>query len=156
MYFAGKSLKMQKIASILLFCLLIWGCKKPTAFQYKGIKNIQFENFAGDTAALSATISFFNPNKYAVQLKKIDADIFANDAFLSHYKLDTSITIPANSPFDFGTTIRFNRSNLFNNIISAFLKQEVLLHIKGNTRVGRSGFFVNVPFDFTQKQTLKF
>lgn len=156
LYFAYKYIKMKKIASILLFGLLIWGCKKPITFEYRGIKNLEIGNLAGDSATLKATISFFNPNKYAVQLKKIDADIYANENLLSHYNFDTTIVIPGNSAFDFPATIKFSRSKILDNIAAVLFQREITLRIKGNSKVGRSGFFVNVPFDFTSKQSLKF
>lgn len=156
LYFAGKSFIMKKIASILLFCLLLWGCKKPVAFEYRGLKNFQLVNFNGDTATLSATISFYNPNNFGVNLKKINADISANGSLLTHYVLDTSISIPAESLFDFPASIKFDRRAIFNNIADAFFKREILLHIKGNSRVGRAGIFVNVPFDVSSKQAIKF
>ena len=88
-------------------------------------------------------------------MKKIDADVFANQQLLTHYNLDTLIEIPADTTFSFRTGLRFNQNIIFNNIIQAFLKNEILIEVKGKTKVGRPGFFIQVPFDVTTKQTLK-
>lgn len=149
-------LKMKKTASILLFCLLLWGCKKPAGIEFRGIKNIKLMDLSGDTATVFGTFSFFNPNKYPIQLKKIDADVYANNQLLTHYNLDTFMVIPADTTFFFSTSLHFNRSIIFNNIADAFLKREILLQVKGKTKVGRSGIFVAVPFDVSTKQAIKF
>ena len=146
---------MKKTASILLFGLLLWGCKKPAGIEFRGIKNIKLVDMAGDSATVFGTLSFFNPNKYSIQLRKVDADIFANSQLVTHYNIDTSITIPADTTFLFGTYLKFNRNTLFNNMLDAFFKREVLLQIKGKTKIGRSGFFVQIPFDVSTKQTIK-
>ena len=110
---------------------------------------------SGDSATVFGTLSFFNPNNYSIQLKKIDADVFANSQLVTHYNLDTFITIPADTTFLFSTYLKFNRSVIFNNVLDAFIKKEVLLQIKGKTRIGRSGIFVQVPFDVSTKQAIK-
>jgi len=147
---------MKKTASILLFGLLLWGCKKPVGIEFRGIKNIKLQDLSGDTATVLGTFVFFNPNKFAIQLKKIDADLYANNQLLTHYILDTSMVIPADTTFFMGAILRFNRSIIFNNIADAFLKREVLLQVKGKTKVGRAGIFVQVPFDVSTKQAIKF
>jgi len=147
---------MKKIASILLFGLLIWGCKKPAGIEFRGIKNIKLADLSGDTATVFGTLNFFNPNKYSIQLKKIDADVFSNGQLLTHYNLDTSLVIPADTTFSFSTMLRFDRNKIFNNIADAFLKREVLLEVKGKTKVGRSGIFVQIPFDVSTKQSIRF
>lgn len=147
---------MKKIASILLFGLVIWGCKKPSGIEFRGIKNIKLIDFSGDTATVFGTLTFFNPNKYSIQLKKIDADVFANRQLITHYNLDTSLIIPADTTFTFGTSLRFDRNKIFNNIADAFFKKEVLLEVKGKTKVGRSGIFVQIPFDVSTKQSIRF
>jgi len=147
---------MKITASILLFCLVLAGCKKPSGIEFRGVNNIKMVDLSADTATILGTLTFFNPNNYPIQLKKIDADIFANQKFLSHYSLDTSMTIPADTSFLFDAKLHFNKSIIFDNILDVFMKREVLLQVKGKTKVGRGGFFVQIPFDVSTKQSLKF
>lgn len=149
---------MRKWASILLLSLGVFlgaGCKKPAGFEFRGITDIRVNQISDDSTELSSRISFFNPNSFGVQCKKVDADVFANDVFLTHYHLDTLIKISANSLFDLQPVIRFNTHLILNNMLSAVLSQGIKLRIVGSTKVGKAGFFTNIPFDFTSTQDLK-
>ena len=89
-------------------------------------------------------------------MKKLEADVFVNQKFLTHYDLDTSMIIPADTTFLFGAILNFNQSIIFDNMIDALFKREVLFEVKGKTRVGRGGFFVQIPFSVSKKQQIKF
>jgi len=39
--------------------------------------------------------------------------------------------------------------NIFKNAIGTFLSKQVLVEIKGSTRVGKSGIFITVPFTYS-------
>ncbi|AYD46803.1 LEA type 2 family protein [Arachidicoccus soli] len=147
---------MKKVAYLALIFMIFEGCTKPTPFEFRGIQNIQLQQMANNSPAISATLSLFNPNHYTVQLKKVDADIYVNGQFLSHYKLDTLLKIPGNAIFNYNILFPFDAKKVFNNVLASLFNQQVLLEIKGISKLGRSGFFVNVPFDFSSKQHLPF
>jgi hypothetical protein len=46
--------------------------------------------------------------------------------------------------------------NLFKNSLSAILGQDVLLEVKGNTRLGKAGLFVSVPFNYSGRHKTNF
>lgn len=156
LYFAANNIKMKKIGLILLLTVILWGCKKPASFEFRGIQNIRILQMGDNSPALSATLSLFNPNNYTVQLKKVDADIYINGQFLSHYKMDTLVKIPRNAIFNYNILFPFDAKKVFNNMLTSLFSRQVLLRISGTSRLGRSGIFVNVPFDFSSKQDLHF
>lgn len=134
--------------------MIFAGCTKPAPFEFRGIQNIQLQQMEDNSPAISATLSLFNPNRYTVQLKKVDADIYVNGQFLSHYKLDTLLKVPGNTLFNYNVLFSFDAKKVVNNMLTSLFNRQVLLQIKGVSKVGRSGFFVNVPFDFSSKQHL--
>jgi len=142
------------ILATLLFATMA-GCKKPQSVEFRGIKNIRLEQSALDNSTLSATLSFFNPNNFVVQVKKIDADIYVNDELISHYSLDTLIKVPGNSLFDFGATVNFATARILKNALASLFNQQVMFHIVGRSKIGRNGFFMSVPFDVSSRQSLR-
>ncbi len=156
MYFATNYLGMKKWLGIGLLFVLVCGCKKPAAFEFRGIKNIRMQQTAQDNSALSATLTFFNPNNFVVQVKKIEADVYVNNDFVSHYDLDTLIKVPENSLFDFNAAVNFATAKVLKNALASRFNQQVLVRIVGKSKIGRGGLFVNVPFDVNSKQQLHF
>ncbi|MDE1193216.1 MAG: hypothetical protein PW786_13895 [Arachidicoccus sp.] len=147
---------MKKYLLALALLVLACGCKKPMAFEFRGIKNVQLQQSALDNSALSATLTFFNPNNYVVQIKNISSDVYINNDFITHYDLDTLIKVPGNSLFDFNASVNFATAKILKNVLSSFFSKEATIRIVGKSKVGRSGFFVNVPFDVNSKQKLNF
>jgi hypothetical protein len=42
---------------------------------------------------------------------------------------------------------------IFKNLLTVVFNKEILLNVKGTTRVGKAGIFINVPFDYSGKHT---
>ena len=147
---------MKKLASILLYGLILVSCKKPAGIEFRGIQNFKLIDLEGDSATVKTDLKFFNPNHYPIEMKKLEADVFANQVLVTHYILDTFISIPADTTFLFNTKLKFNQIVIFNNMLDALFKKEILFEVKGKTKVGRGGFFMQVPFSVSTKQQIKF
>lgn len=140
-----------------LLCLLIFvfvGCKKPQAFQFKRLDNFSVSEISGDSATLAADVVFYNPNAFKMQVKNIDADFFANDNLIAHHTIDSLINVPSKQDTYVPVKLRISIQPLINNAISALLNKSINFKIKGKTKVGTSGIYTTLPFEFSKDQKI--
>jgi LEA14-like dessication related protein len=147
---------MKTLLSLLiLVCLMVnTSCKKPEAFDYRGVRNIRVSNWGTDSSRVSLDLVYFNPNRYGVNLKNVNADVSLNQVPVGHIVLDTSMHIPAAAEFTVPASMNFSLKSLFNNSINLLLNNDVTIGAKGTTRVGKGGVFVTIPFSYEGKQKL--
>ncbi len=136
------------------FLLLLFSCKKPQGFDYRGVKNFSVDSLGFERSTLSMNLIYFNPNSFGVDLKHVDCDIFVNKNFLGKYVLDTSMHIARRSEFSLPSKVQVDMRNIYKNSLNALFSQEIQVDIKGVTRVGKAGIFVNVPFTYSGKQKI--
>jgi len=136
--------------SLLYFSLIILaiGCTKPQSLDYRDIRNFNVEKFGFDKSTISMDLVYYNPNNFGVQLRKVDCDIYINDQFLGKYLLDTSMSIPKKTEFTLPSRMEVDMKNAFKNSLSVLFSNEVLVKVKGTTRVGKGGIFLNVPVNY--------
>ncbi|RXK86257.1 LEA type 2 family protein [Filimonas effusa] len=144
---------MYKAAGIMALVLAVFAsaCKKPMGFEYRGINNVQLENVSMDKSTVILDMLYYNPNSFGVNLKHVDCDVYVDSNFIGKYTLDTMMHIDRKATFTIPTRMDVNMRNLLRGGLFALLGQKVQISVKGSTRVGKGGIFINVPFDFTGK-----
>ena len=149
---------MKKIGlfALLFGILAIYSCQKPQGFEYRDLKNVRVQQAGFDKTNLSIDLVYFNPNNFRVDLKKVDCDVYINNNFLGNYKLDTTIHIDKRSEFTLPSTMAVNMQGIFKNALTVLLSNEVLVTVKGTTRVGKAGIFITVPFNYEGRHKMKF
>lgn len=134
------------VPALLLFVLA--GCSRPQGFDYRDIKNFKVEKLGFDRSTISMELVYYNPNSFAVQLRKVDCDVYIENQYLGKYLLDTVMTIPRQAEFTLPSRMEVDMKNVFKNTLSVLFSKEVLVKVKGTTRVGKGSFFINVPVDY--------
>jgi len=137
------------LAALLL--LTFASCKKPEGFDYRDIRNFKVEKLGFDKSTVSMDLVYYNPNNFAVQLRKVDCDVYVNKQFLGKYLLDTLMTIPKKAEFTLPSRMEVDMKNVYKNTLSVLFSKEVLVQVKGTTRVGKGSFFINVPVNYEGK-----
>ena len=74
-------------------------CAAPKAFEYRDLRNVKLDKVGFDKTTLNMELVYFNPNKFGLELKKIDADVYIDNHYLGKMILDTSMHIPKNQEF---------------------------------------------------------
>lgn len=97
---------------------------------------------------------YYNPNGFGVDLKKVDCDIYIDNSYLGRYQLDTLMHIPRKAEFNLPSRIAVDMRTVMKNGLSLLFNKEVLVQVKGTTRVGKAGFFTNVPFSYESRHKL--
>ena len=149
-----KSLTMKKGLLFALFVLFLTACAKPKDFDYRDVRNIKIGKMGFDKTDLSMDIVYFNPNRFGVDLKKVDADVYLENKYLGKFQLDTAMHIAGKSEFLLPARIQIDLKTVVQNGISLLFNREVLINVKGTSRVGRAGFYKTIPFNYEAKHSL--
>lgn len=139
-------------SAFLLFSL--FACSKPKGFEYREVRNFRIEAMGFERSTLAMDLVYFNPNNFGVQLRNVDCDIYIDKNYLGKYVLDTLMPIGRKSEFILPSKIALDMRNVFKNGLNALFSSEVLIEAKGTTRVGKSGIFINFPFNYSGKHKL--
>lgn len=144
-------IRLQKILFAIIITLVFFACTKPQSFEYKEMRKLKLEKMGFDKTALSMELVYFNPNKFGVDLRKVDCDVFVENKFLGKFTLDTLMHIPRLSEFSLPSRIEVDMKSIFKNALTVIVNKEVTVQVKGTTRVGKSGIFLTVPFTYEGK-----
>ena len=139
---------------LALLCSVFFACKKPQGFEYRDVQNFSVDSLGFDRSTISMNLVYFNPNNFGVDLKHVDCDIYVNNNYLGKYTLDTTMHIAKRSEFLLPSKVQVDMRNIYKNSLNMLFSNEVQVDINGNTRVGKAGFFVNVPFKYSGKHKL--
>lgn len=140
----------------LLFAMLITlfiACNNPQSFEYRGMENLRIDSIGLVKSKISLDLVYFNPNNFGVDLRNVNCDIFINHNYLGKYVLDTLMRISKRSEFAIPSGMQVDMKNVYKNVLGTLLSKQVLVELKGSTRVGKSGFFITVPFNYSAMET---
>ena len=140
---------MKIIAFVSILFLFAVSCKKPESFEYRDIRNFKIDSIGFDKSTVSMDLVYFNPNNYGVELKNIDCDVYVQHNYLGKYTLDTLMHISKKSEFAIPSRMQVDMKNLFRNTLNSLFLSELLIEVKGTTRVGKAGIFITVPFSYS-------
>jgi hypothetical protein len=140
----------MKIFALLFLLIVAFGsCKKPESFEYRDLRNFKVDSLGFENSTISMDLVYFNPNNYGVDLKNIDCDVYVEHNYLGKYVLDTTMHIVKKSEFVVPSKMRVDMKNLFKNTLMSLFSKELLLEVKGTTRVGKAGIYITVPFSYS-------
>ncbi len=138
----------------LILGILLFSCKKPQGFDYRDVRNMKIEKIGFDKTSLKMDLIYFNPNNFGVTLKNVDCDIYIDNNFLGHYKLDTIMKIEKRSEFSLPSNIQIEMKNVYKNALNILINKEIELNVKGSSKVSKLGITITVPFDYKGKHRL--
>ena len=140
---------MRLTVYLFLITLLITACNKPQSFEYRGMQNLKVDSIGLESSKISLELVYFNPNNFGVDLRNVNCNVYINHNYLGNYVLDTLMHIAKRSEFSIPSSMNVDMKNIFKNAIGTFLSRQVLVEINGSTKVGKSGFFITVPFTYS-------
>jgi len=138
----------------LLLSFLFVACATPKTFEYRAVKNIKLDQLGFDHSNLTMELEYYNPNSFGLDLKKLDADVYIDNRFLGKFNLDTTMHIPKKANFILPSKIAVDMKAMYKNALNMVLSKDVLVSVKGTTKVGKAGIFRTVPFTYEGRQKL--
>ena len=144
---------MRLLILILIISGLITACNKPQSFEYRGMQNLKIDSVGLAKSKISLELVYFNPNNFGVNLRNVNCDVYINHNYLGKYVLDTLMHIAKKSEFAIPSSMDVDMKNIYKNSLNTLLLKQVLVELHGSTRVGKSGIFITVPFDYSAMET---
>lgn len=141
------------IASLLFFSSCKSSIKEP---DFLGAKNFNIGKIGLQESSLGVELYYYNPNSFNMELKKADLEIYFENRYLGQTHLDTLLQIPAKDTFYIPVKLAVNMKNLFPNLLSLALKDEVEVKMTGSAKVSRAGFTMNIPVNYAGKHKIIF
>ncbi len=153
-----EHINLIKKKSVLIYSLALFffvsSCAPPKDFEYRDTRNIKLNSLGFNQSTLSFELVYFNPNKFGMDLKTVDSEVFIDSLYLGKFQLDTLMHIPRQSEFTLPSTIQLNMRNLMKNAATLMFKKDVLIQAKGTVKAGKSGFYKTVPFTYETRQSI--
>lgn len=147
---------MKHLLPLLCLVVLLAGCQKPQGFEYRSFKNFKIDSLGFTNSNVRMDLIFYNPNNFGVDLKKIDCEVYVEHNYLGRYILDTSMHIDKKAEFIIPSKMEVDMKNLFKNTLTSLFRTDLLLEVKGSTRVGKSGIYINYPFNYSGRYPFNF
>jgi LEA14-like dessication related protein len=141
------SATLKTLIPAILLILLFTACKVKS-FDYRDVKNVKVQQLGFDKTALSMDLVYYNPNSFGVNLKHVDCDVYIDNSYLGKFQLDTLMHIDRKSEFTLPSKIMVDMKSVFKNVFNVLFSNDVLVKVKGNTRVGKAGVYITVPFTY--------
>ena len=137
-----------------LLCMLLISCAAPKAFEYREVRNVKMNQFGFEKTSIAMELVYYNPNNFGLDLRTVDADVYIDNHYLGKFNLDTMMHIPRKADFILPSKIAIDLKEFYNNALNLVVSNEVLVTVKGTTRVGKAGIFKTLPFTYEARQKL--
>ena len=146
----------MKFLTILLFTLLLVGCRQPNKPVYTGYKNFRLQKAGIRSSTVAADLGLFNPNRYALQLKNADIAVWLNGKELGRILMDTHIDLLPKDTTYLPLRLEAPTKNMLLGGARMLLNSNVKVKLNGTVRAGRGGIFKNISVDYEGMQRLDF
>lgn len=132
--------------------LFFASCAAPKELEYREVRKMELKQLGFNESKLNFELVYFNPNKFGLDLKKVDSEVYLDNIYLGKFQLDTLMHIPKNSEFILPSSININMQNLMKNAVQLMFKKDILVKAKGNVKIGKGGIFKTLPFTYESRQ----
>lgn len=142
----------KKLEWVFAGCL-IWGmacimtgCNSFQSLEYRGLSDWDMKTKSLAESKLSAIVKVYNPNKYQITVKRIEADIDVNGSTWSKYKIDSVFNVPALSDFSFPINLTVKNSDLLSGGLKLITSGTLPYTLNGKIKGSYRGLTAEVPF----------
>ena len=144
------------ISTLALVMVLLTSCgtsniREP---EYREISEIKLIEIGLLQSTAGIDLVYYNPNGFGVDLRKVDCDVYVDNSYLGKFQLDTLMHIDRRAEFILPSRILVDMQSVLKNGLNLLFSKEVLINVKGTTRVGKAGFFKTVPFNYEARHKL--
>lgn len=133
---------------LVLICAYTSACRQPKPLTLEGVGKVKV---LGNPPIL-VDVQLHNPNKYAIDLKHADVDVYLNNVHLGTMRLDTLIVAPARSSFMLPVGMNVDLVSLIPNYGQIIFNPTIHIKLEGSLKAGRKGVFINIPIHYEGDQ----
>ena len=144
--------KCFDIPVLLAVLLILAGCSRPIAPDYRGIDNFRINSLGVGESAVSADLKYYNPNSFKMKLKYGETSVYLNNRFIGKTILDTLTEIPARDSFLIPVSMKVDMKQFYSNALDILLNNEITIKLDGFAKLGKGLIFFDVPIKYEGKQ----
>ncbi len=142
---------------LVLFVVLLVGCKNQQDVEFVGIKNTEITGSDGSTVIVNFDALMFNPNKAGGKIRDIDVVVFYQGKEIARVEQIEKIKVKGNTRFSIPLVMSVDLNKLNTNFLSQISSilsgKGIELHFVGNVKVSIHGFGYKVPVDHKESIT---
>ena len=136
--------------------LLLFSCSTPKELEYRDFKNLTINQLGFSATAIRMDLIYYNPNKFGLQLKSFELDIFQNNNYLGHSTQEQLVSIPGREEFTIPVKVDVDMKNLLKNGITSILSNQVVIKVTGTVKVGKGNIYKSFPVNYEGVQNFSF
>ncbi|MEO8405586.1 MAG: hypothetical protein ABI480_13355 [Chitinophagaceae bacterium] len=145
---------MKYFVAILLSSFLLVSCHHFKEPELKGIDKVNIGKIGFSETKVVLHMKYFNPNHFSAKLKEAEGDAWMDSLYLGHFRVDSTVFVPAKSDFIVPVNLGIDMKYLIKHSLSVFVNEEANIKITGTARAGRNGFYKTFPLKYNGKQNL--
>ena len=150
---------MKKWIGPTLFALFLVSCKTKD-LEYISFEHLKVVKLGFPNSTVSLNVICYNPNKFGLQLTRLETDVFVNKEYLGKATLDSSLTVPRRDTFFIPVKMEVKMgatmTSLLQLINSSADSTTLLIKLEGKAKLKKGGLFLNYPISFEEMKVLKF
>jgi hypothetical protein len=130
-------------ASLLLALLiLVSSCGKVEDPQFRRLEHFGIQKIDLKQAVVGFDATFFNPNKFGVNVKEAVLDIYIDSAYLGKFAQARDVAVTSDAEFSIPLEGNLSWKQTLNSEWKKQIGKEVLLKATGAVKVGKAGVFI--------------
>ncbi len=150
---------MKKWVAPALLVLFLNSCKTKD-LEYLSFDHFKVEKLGFPNSTISLDVTCYNPNKFGLQLLKVETAVSINKEFLGNAFLDSALSIPAKDTFLIPIKMEVKMGGAMTGLLKLMNNSgdstSMLIKLEGTSRIKKGGISLNYPIKYEEMKVLKF
>lgn len=151
--------RMKKWIAPALLPILLIACKTKE-LEYLSFDHLKVVKLGFPNSTISLDVTCYNPNKFGLNLTRMESDVYINKEFLGKAILDSSILVPKRDTFLIPVKMDVKMGGTMTSILqlmnSSADSTTLLIKLEGKARLKKGGIVLNYPIQYEQMKVIKF
>ena len=142
-------------AVLALLIGLMAGCRQPEPPEYFGFQDIQVIQTVGQQPILATVVKLYNPNPFALELRRAEVDVAINGRHAGHSLLDSTIYIPKRDTFYVPVALQVDLQAILSNALQSLFNKKATITLDGRVKIKKGMLLFNRPFHYEDKEDIQ-
>ncbi len=150
-----KQLSILCLLSALFLLLQSAGCGSDVKeLEYKGVEKTELKSLSLNQAAIQVNLRYFNPNRFGIDVKETNLNLYLNDRFVAVADQPNKTQIPRESDFIFPIVAHFDPIKVLGPALTSIFNKKNKIGIQGSAKLGKGGVYIKVPVQVEEQVSI--
>ncbi len=154
-----QNLRMKKWIAPALLSILLFACKTKE-LEYLSFDHLKVVKLGYPNSTISLDVTCYNPNKFGLNLTRMESDVYINKEYLGKAILDSSILVPKRDTFLIPVKMEVKMGGTMTSILqlmnSSADSTTLLIRLEGKAKLKKGGIFLNYPIKYEEMKVIRF